>query len=243
MPPQIRTSVAVLFLPVLSACTAASGIPQGLHNFLESTNLARRSAASDAAPALSSPAIGVTYGYSPEIILRLDATVGSRLTWFGQDRVLIVTDSGRIVKTAGFPANLGGSSPFFPNSDNGKERFFGIDFPDLDIFGAPILCKRQDYGDVAIRIPGGMMLAGHIIEHCSSTPMNWTFDNEYWEDRKTQYVWRSCQYIHPASPPVMLEVLRPEPGRPDAATPSFDSGNAPANGASPAEVGNGCIFR
>lgn len=233
----------MLFLPVLSACASVSGVSRDLHDFLESANLTRSRAASDAAPALSSPVISVTYGYSPEIFLSLDATEGSRLTWFGQDRVLIVTDGGRIVKTAGLPTNLGGSSPFFPNSDNGKERFFGIDFPDLNIFGAPILCKRQDFGDVAIRVPGGTMLAGHIVEHCSSTPMKWTFDNEYWEDRKTQYVWRSCQYIHPASPPVMLEVLRPEPGGTASPSPSFDSGNAPASDAPPAEAGNGCIFR
>lgn len=243
MPPQIRTVVAMLFLPVLSACAAVSGISQDLQDLFESQNLARSRAGSDAAPKPSDAVISVAYGDSPEIFLSLDDTVGSRLTWFGQDRVLIVTDGGRIVKTAGLPTNLGGSSPFFPNSDNGKERFFGIDFPDLNIFGAPILCKRQDYGDVTIRVPGGTILAGHIVEHCSSRPMNWTFDNEYWEDRKTQYVWRSCQYVHPGAPPVMLKVFRPEPGKLDAASQSFDSGNAPAIDASSAEAGNGCIVR
>jgi hypothetical protein len=240
MPPQIKTAVALWFLPVLSACAGASEISRDIHEFLERENLTRLPAASRAA---SSAEMGLTYGDSPEIFLSLDAAEGSRLTWFGQDRVLIVTDGGRIVKTAGLAKNMGGSSPFFPNSDNGVERFFGIDFPDLNMFGAPVICKRQDYGDVAIRVPGGTILAGHIIEHCSSRPMNWTFDNEYWEDRKTQYVWRSCQYIHPAAPPVMLEVLRREPGEPDAVVPSFDSENDPANGISPGEAGNGCIVR
>ncbi len=243
MPPKIRTSVAVLFLPVLSACAGASGMTGSLHDFLERANLARSRAASNTAPAASSAAIGVAYGDSPEVFLSLDATERSRLTWLGQDRVLIVTDNGRIVKTAGLPVNLGGSSPFFRDRGNGTERSFSLDFPDLDIFGAPILCNRQDYGDVTIRVPGGTMLAGHIVEHCSSTPMNWTFDNEYWEDRKTQYVWRSCQSIHPGAPPVMLEVLRPEPGGPAVTSPSFESGNVPATGASLAEAGSGCIFR
>jgi hypothetical protein len=243
MPQEGRTSVAMLFLPLLSACAGASEISRDIHDFLEGTNLARSHTASDAAPALSSAAIGLTYGYSPEIFLSLDSTEATRLTWFGQDRVLIVTDGGRIVKTAGLPVNLGGSSPFFPDTDNGEERRFGADFPDLNIFGAPILCKRQDYGDVTIRVPHGTIPAGHIVEHCSSRPLKWTFDNEYWEDRKTQYVWRSCQYIHPSAPPVMLEVLRPEPGGPDVAASSLDSGNIPANSASPAEAGYGCIFR
>jgi hypothetical protein len=40
--------------------------------------------------------------------------------------------------------------------------------------------------------------------------MRWNFDNEYWTDKMTGYVWRSSQHIHPKAPPLILEVLRPE---------------------------------
>src|SRR5258706_98771 len=54
----------------------------------------------------------------------------------------------------------------------------------------------------------------HIVEHCTVDALRWSFDNEYWEDRMSGYVWRSSQHIHPKSPPLILEVLRPEQNNP-----------------------------
>jgi hypothetical protein len=61
-----------------------------------------------------------------------------------------------------------------------------------------------------ISILGSAIPAVHIVDHCAVPAMRWNFDNDYWIDKGSGYVWRSSQHIHPKSPPVVLEVFRPE---------------------------------
>lgn len=87
---------------------------------------------------------------------------------------------------------------------------FSVDFPDLRIFGAPAECSRRNAGDDAVEIFGASIPTRRIVEHCTVPAMKWSFDNQFWEGSMNGYVWRSSQHIHPKSPPVVLEVFRPE---------------------------------
>ena len=69
-------------------------------------------------------------------------------------------------------------------------------------------------GDDSIEIFGSRIPTRHIVEHCIVQVLRWNFDNEFWQDRTSGYVWRSSQHIHPKSPPLILEVLRPEQNGP-----------------------------
>jgi Group 4 capsule polysaccharide lipoprotein gfcB, YjbF len=215
---------AAFFLPILSACTGTFGETPDFHRDPESTI----PMISRGASVQSTAMLGLMWGYSFERPLMLDAIEANRLFWYGEGHVLVVTDGGRIQKTVGLPANLGGSRLLSREPGNTTERSYSADFPDLNIFGTPVVCKRQDFGDAAVRISEKNVPTRHIVEHCSSFPLNWTFDNEYWEDRETHYIWRSCQHVHPDTPPVMLEVLRPEPGRPEASNATSRIGPAPS---------------
>lgn len=210
-------TVAVGFVLLLSGCASPSEGSRNLDDPIGSVNQSYIRAAQEAEVSASAPAIGLRFGAAPEIVLPRDAIQSAGLLRFGKDRVLVVIDGGRIVKTVGLPWNLGGNYAFSRVSSDGPARFYGMDFPDLDIFGAPTLCRRQDYGDNAVRVFGKIISTRHIVEHCTSEALQWSFDNEYWEDHETQSIWRSCQYIHPAAPPVMLEVLRFVPEGLDAA--------------------------
>jgi hypothetical protein len=89
-----------------------------------------------------------------------------------------------------------------------------LDFPDLGIFGATAQCSQKDMGDEDVEIFGSRIATRHIVEHCTVEAMRWSFDNEFWKDKTSGYIWRSSQYIHPKSPPLILEVLRPEQNNP-----------------------------
>jgi hypothetical protein len=69
-------------------------------------------------------------------------------------------------------------------------------------------------GDDNVEIFGSRIPTRHIVEHCTVEALKWNFDNEFWKDRTSGYVWRSSQHIHPKSPPIILEVLRPEQNSP-----------------------------
>jgi hypothetical protein len=87
---------------------------------------------------------------------------------------------------------------------------YSLDFPDMGVFGAVAQCTNQDQGEETVTILGGDIATRHVVEHCSVPVMRWSFDNDYWQDPRTGYVWRSRQYVHPKSPPIVLEVFRPE---------------------------------
>jgi hypothetical protein len=101
------------------------------------------------------------------------------------------------------PANAGTASPVAPHQ-------YSFDFPERGVFGATAECTQHDSGAASVDILGASVRTRHIVEHCTVPAMRWRFDNEYWVDSQTGFVWRSSQHIHPDSPPVVLEVFRPE---------------------------------
>ena len=98
--------------------------------------------------------------------------------------------------------------------DRSAPRLFSLDFPDKGVFGATAQCSQRDAGEDSVEILGSPVPTRHIVEHCSVEALRWNFDNEYWQDRMSGYIWRSSQHIHPNSPPLVLEVLRPEQNNP-----------------------------
>jgi hypothetical protein len=78
------------------------------------------------------------------------------------------------------------------------------------VFGATAQCSRRAVGDETIQIFGAPIATRHVVEHCDVPTIRWRFDNDFWEDRMSGYVWRSSQHIHPKAPVLTLEVFRPE---------------------------------
>ena len=125
-----------------------------------------------------------------------------------------------MIRTAGLPYDLGGLRDLSTNSmlrgaaSSSAPQQFSLDFPDLGVFGATAQCSPRDMGDDNVEIFGSRIPTRHIVEHCTVEALKWNFDNEFWKDRTSGYVWRSSQHIHPKSPPIILEVLRPEQNSP-----------------------------
>ena len=159
--------------------------------------------------------MGLEIGATPQLLLVLGTSVGNELDWFAGEDVFVRTRQGRIVRTVGLPYDLGGIRAVTTTADSAAAgrisatEHYSFDFPDLGVYGADAQCTRKDSGDTSVEILGAAIASRHIVEHCTVPSMRWSFDNEYWSD-KTGYVWRSSQHIHPNSPPVILEVFRPE---------------------------------
>jgi hypothetical protein len=164
--------------------------------------------------------MGMELGSSAQALLVLGTITRDELDWFAGEQIFVRTRNGRVIRTAGLPYDLGGlrdlSTNSIPRGSEGSStpQQFSLDFPDLGVFGATAQCSPRDMGDDNVEIFGSRIPTRHIVEHCTVAVMRWNFDNEFWKDRMTGYVWRSSQYIHPKSPPLILEVLRPEPNNP-----------------------------
>jgi len=156
--------------------------------------------------------MGLALGANPEVLLVLGTAMGGNQEWFAGDNIFLATRQGHIIRTAGLPYDLGGIRSLSPASSMpGAETpsLFLIDFPDLGVYAAPLLCSSKLMGDDTVEILGASIPTRHFVEHCEVSVLKWTFENDFWQDAKTGVMWRSSQYVHPKSPPVILEVLRP----------------------------------
>jgi hypothetical protein len=167
----------------------------------------------DKAAAVPFATIGVRYGSSAEAMLVLATKSGDESEWLAGTQVSIITRAGHIVRTVGLPRNLTGVQG--PIADTGPDTQPGsyhylYDFADKRIFGAMVECTQKDAGPERIEIIGGTHDTRHIVEDCRAPFFDWDFQNDYWRDMATGYIWKSIQNTHPDGDPVTVEALRPE---------------------------------
>ena len=84
-----------------------------------------------------------------------------------------------------------------------------VDYQDLRLIGAGADCRSSDMGEEAIEILGTSLTTRHVVENCEIRVIDWSFENEFWVDPDTGFVWQSSQYVHPKLSPLTFRVLRP----------------------------------
>jgi hypothetical protein len=165
------------------------------------------------AAAIPYASLGIRYASGREGLLVLATVSGTDREWLGGTQVSLVTRDGRIIRTVGLPRNLTGfQGPF---ADTGPDAVPGgyhylYDFADRHVYGVVVDCVQRDAGAEQVDIIGASHETRHIVETCTAPRIDWDFENEFWRDAATGYVWRSIQSIHPAGDPVTTEILRPE---------------------------------
>jgi hypothetical protein len=205
----------ILLACCLTACTQDSDVVRVGNILFQAVSGSVEKIPRERAAAIPYATMGMELGSSAQVLLVLGTAGQDELDWFAGEQVFVATRGGRVIRTAGLPYDLGGIHPLSTASAAGSpggaaSTLFSLDFPDLGIFGATAQCSSRDLGEDAINILGARISTRHIVEHCAVKLMRWNFDNEYWTDNMTGYVWRSSQHIHPKAPPLILEVLRPE---------------------------------
>jgi len=171
----------------------------------------------DHAAAVPFASIGVAIVRSDDGLLRLGLAEGERQEWYARTQMLAM-NNGRIVQSQGFPYNLsrlevrradGGTLATAGAPPPGIDYSQVIDFQDLSLVGANAACRSNDTGQESIEILGTALTTQHVVEDCRIAVIDWSFENEFWVDPDTGFVWQSRQYVHPKLSPLSFRVLRP----------------------------------
>jgi hypothetical protein len=161
--------------------------------------------------------IGVQLGPSGQGLAVLGKGIGEDRYWYSGNSILFVTRAGRVVQTVGLPYDLShvdvrSAGASGQRSSPGTAAHFALvyDFQDLGAFNIVATCDDTDEGPETITILETNIETRHHIEHCKAPELDWSFENEFWLDAKTGYVWQSVQNIHPRSSLLTVVVFRPE---------------------------------
>ena len=142
---------------------------------------------------------------------------GELLHWISSDKITLVTAGGRIVRTAGLTENLAGTNfmdddPLILAGEILPERSTGdrtIDLRPQNLFGIPVQATLVVEGTRQIEIADRYYNTIQIREFASVKMLDWDFENLFWIDAKSGFVWKSTQHITPGLPPVEMEILKP----------------------------------
>jgi len=169
----------------------------------------------DQASAVPYATIGVSVGDSSQVLLALATQSHAARLWTSSAHIAIETCYGRITRTAGLAHNMSQGS--FSGSDPLQAGIrtlaapceYLIDLPDRNVYQASVRYAMESPQRSEIHILGARLDVHHVREKGACSVLDWQFDNEYWVDHLTGFVWQSRQTIHPDLEDVAIVVLRP----------------------------------
>lgn len=155
----------------------------------------------------------------PALVVLAEAT-GPDLHWVSQDRVVFVTRGGRLIQTAGLPADLQATS--LVDTDP-------VIASRLHLLSGPVTVRRYldleniGYGVAVesvvtpqqpetIAVLDRSLATVRIAETCRAAQIDWEHTNLYWADTRSGRIWRSRQHVHPDTPAITITVLKPAAG-------------------------------
>lgn len=161
--------------------------------------------------------LGYRIGGSEENMLILAVDTGGNRLWTSSAHRALVTNAGRIIKTAGLPWNLSATQFRTPDPlqdglhiiKPAAESLRVVDFADLNLFSVAVYSRFKPTGTKTIQILGSKLSAIALVENCRYPELDWSVENEFWLDPGTGFAWRSVQTIHPNLDPLTIEILRP----------------------------------
>jgi len=171
----------------------------------------------DQAAQIPYASIGYRVNDGAEQMLVLATDTGGEQLWTSAAHVVIVTRSGRIVRTVGLGQDVSAVTPqkgqqlFGPAELSGGSltRVRLEDFPGIPIYGATVTCTAMPGGSETIVILGRGITTRKVDEACRSDMLGWSFTDSYWIDPQSALVWRSVQHVSPTGGKIEIETLRP----------------------------------
>ena len=160
--------------------------------------------------------IAAKIGRGPRSLLTLGRYDGPDLHWISADDVAVVTRNGRVIRTAGIAVGLRDTQGL--NDDpvtSGTFDFDGIhtrivDLEDLTrTYGVPISSAFEVVGRETITILERDYDTLAVREFNDAATIRWAFQNFFWFDFQTGFMWKSEQHFARNTPPLEIEVLKP----------------------------------
>lgn len=150
-------------------------------------------------------------------VLILGGYEGQNYIWYSADRAALVTRDGRVVKTAGFPANLRrldlpGLDPVLGQAPARYRLSLDLEYHNL--YGMPADCALDPLGPETVEIAGQTQILDLWQEQCRVDALSWTFTNLYWRAPQSGAsrpgaIVKSVQHYMPGIPPLELSILKP----------------------------------
>lgn len=159
--------------------------------------------------------IAANIGKGPRTLLILWRTERDDQHWLAADGVAVVTRGGRVVKTAGLPANLRESLPIGqdPLAKGLQDVTASVNAARIvdtdDAYGTRIDSTFEALGPATISIAEINFETLVFRETNRVLHLNWAFENMYWVDPADGFTWKSRQYFSRAYPPLEIEILKP----------------------------------
>jgi len=163
--------------------------------------------------------LGVRIGSSAGVVMILASIDGEKLNWVSADRVVLITERGRLVKTIGMPRDLlatraTGSDPLplviRGDSQANQARISRIiDLRPKDDFSVPVESRCTVRSEETLTILGKPRKLLRVEERVVVRKWRWSTDNLFWVDPTTAKIWKSRQQFCPDVPAITMEVLRP----------------------------------
>ena len=194
-----------IFRSVESVASRAAGMPRDLE--IDRATIAK----------IPYATIRAKFGHGLTSLLVLDSTDGEKLNWVASDNTLLVTQSGRLIETFGFPEDLrhvafAGADPLAtaPQSIRAPvdyEMTYDLQTNARNVID--VASRLEPVSAETITIVGLTFKTMHLREHCRSRALKWHFHNDYWVDVYDGFVWRSKQHFARSLPPLTIDVLKP----------------------------------
>ncbi len=157
-------------------------------------------------------------GNGPPVLVVLNTKRNKNLIWVTGDNISLVTRAGRVVTVVGIPSAVVETSYLTPDplANNPHLIRNAVGFSHTQTIAEN--AQRKTYtidsvfelaGEEAIEILEMTFNTLVLREKCEARYANWKFENYYWVDRQSGFVWRSRQYIAREFRPITTEVLKP----------------------------------
>ena len=153
-------------------------------------------------------------GKGPAGLLILESIDRDGYTWVSADNIYITTRGGRIIRAEGLNNDLTdfiSSEPSFKEVMNGnyiqnQVRLISLDNPLVFNMNLKVSYKRVGFEEVIILDKKRELI---LIEETIENPyIRWKYNNKYWVDKNTGYVWQSIQEIAPNIPPIFIQITK-----------------------------------
>ena len=154
-------------------------------------------------------------GRAQRALLVLAEYDGPDLRWVSANDAALVTRNGRLIKTAGLERNLRSTHGLEDDPIANKAlNFAGAHMRSIDLapdgpFGVPIGSTFEVLGRESIKILGNSHDTLVVRESNRAQSIRWKFNNTYWLDSQTGFMWKSVQHFDPSTKPVEIQITKP----------------------------------
>lgn len=177
------------------------------------------SLSTDQIEAIPYASIGVRIGGSAPVVMILASINGGNLHWASADRIVLITERGRLVKTIGMPRDLIGTrwtgsdallSTLHQQTGSGEAGVGRIiDLRPKDDFSVPVESRYEWLGEESLSLLGRERRTVLVAERVTVRKWRWKAENRYWFDADNGRLLKSRQQYCPEVPAITLEVLKP----------------------------------